>query len=144
KSKIPVPSLLQKAKGHSFYRVTDGMLEYLGTDGAYKRVERRPGVLLLADIKRKSKPVAKNGSASLWDIGDGVLCLEFHTKMNAVDPELLGMISKALALTEKSHKALVIHNEADNFSVGANIGLALFAANVALWPAIEQMIEQGQ
>ena len=59
-------------------------VEELGLDGVYRRdAARPPGVLLLADIKRAGKPLAANGSASLWDIGDGVACLEFHSKMNS-------------------------------------------------------------
>jgi 3-hydroxyacyl-CoA dehydrogenase len=144
KYKIPLPPLLQKAKGRSFYRVSEGVLDYLGVDGVYKHVERRPGVLLLADIKRKSKPVARNGSASLWDIGDGVLCLEFHTKMNALDGDVMDLLQKSLETVKRSAKALVIYNEGSNFSVGANIGLALFAANLALWPLIEELETKGQ
>src|SRR5215472_8415515 len=144
KAKIPVPPLLQAAKGRTFYRVTDGVLEYLGTDGAYRKVERRPGVLLLADIKRKSKPVARNGSASLWDIGDGVLCLEFHTKMNALDGDVMDLVQKSLDTVKRTAKALVVYNEGSNFSVGANIGLGLFAANLALWPLIEELETKGQ
>src|SRR5258708_4639778 len=138
---IEVPPLLQKAAGKSFYRTTDGQLEYLATAGTSAPVERRPGVLLLADIKRRSKPLARNGSASLWDIGDGVVCLEFHSKMNAMDPDIMAMLSKGLDTVKKSNgafKALVVYNEAENFSVGANVGLALFAAHVALWPFFEQ------
>jgi 3-hydroxyacyl-CoA dehydrogenase len=145
--RIEVPPLLQKAAGKSFYRVEDGALQYLTRDGAYVAVKRRPGVLLLADIKRRSKPVARNGSASLWDIGDGVLCLEFHTKMNALDGDSMAMLTKGLDTVKKSGgamKAMVIYNEADNFSVGANVGLGLFAANVALWPFIEEGETQGQ
>ncbi len=144
KAKLPVPPLLAKAKGKSFYRVTDGVLEFLGVDGQYKKVERRPGVLLLADIKRKSKPVARNGSASLWDIGDGVYCLEFHTKMNALDGDIMDLLGKSLETVKKSGKALVVYNEGSNFSVGANIGLGLFAANLALWPMIEEFEIKGQ
>ena len=145
--RIEVPALLQKAAGKSFYRVEDGTLQYLTLDGRYAAVKRRPGVLLLADIKRRAKPVARNGSASLWDIGDGVLCLEFHTKMNALDGDSMAMVMKGLDTVKKSNgafKAMVIHNEADNFSVGANVGLGLFAANVALWPLIEETETQGQ
>jgi 3-hydroxyacyl-CoA dehydrogenase len=143
-AKLPVPPLLARAKGKSFYRVTDGVLEFLRVDGQYEKVARRPGVLLLADIKRKSKPVARNGSASLWDIGDGVYCLEFHTKMNALDGDIMDLLGKSLETVKKSGKALVIYNEGSNFSVGANIGLGLFAANLALWPMIEELETKGQ
>ncbi|MGO1117302.1 3-hydroxyacyl-CoA dehydrogenase NAD-binding domain-containing protein [Rhodovibrionaceae bacterium A322] len=140
-----VPGLLAlAAEKEGFYRVTDGQLEYLALDGSYRPVQRPDGVLLLADIKRASKPVAKNGSASLWNLGDGVLCLEFHTKMNALDPDVLKMMEKAIKLVRAKHKALVFYNEGSNFSVGANLGLALFAANTALWPMIEASIAGGQ
>ncbi|MSP50521.1 MAG: 3-hydroxyacyl-CoA dehydrogenase [Alphaproteobacteria bacterium] len=141
----PVPPLLGTAAAAvGFYRTQAATAEYLGTDGAYHPIVRRPGVLLLSDVKRGAQPITSNKAASLWDIGDGVACLEFHTKMNAFDADLLGMVKKAVDTVAKSYKALVIHNEADNFSVGANLGLALFAANVALWPAIDQLVEQGQ
>jgi 3-hydroxyacyl-CoA dehydrogenase len=141
----PVPKLLDQVGAGSFYRVQDGVLQFFGTDGGFHDVPRAPGVLLLADVKRRAVPLARNAGASIWDIGDGVACLEFHTKMNALDPDILAMIGKAVAMGKKgAFKALVIHNEADNFSVGANIGLALFAANIAAWGEIEGMIEQGQ
>lgn len=141
----PVPPHLQQVGEGRFYREQDGVLQYLGTDGAYRAVPRAPGVLLLSDVKRRSAPLAKNAGASLWDIGDGVACLEFHSKMNALDPDILAMIGRAVAMGKKgAFRALVIHNEGENFSVGANIGLALFAANIAAWGEIEGMIEQGQ
>ena len=143
--KMPVPPLLKSAaeKG-GFYRIENGRLQFLGTDGAYHAVKRAEGVLLLADVKRAGKPILKNGSASLWDIGDGVACLEFHSKMNAIDPDTLSLLKQSLDHVGKKMKALVVHNEGDNFSVGANIGLALFAANIAMWPMIEDLIGQGQ
>ncbi len=147
-----VPELLKKVAATddgTFYRVHEGVLEYFDLegdlDGTYKPVPRPDGVLLLADVQRASEPVAKNGSASLWDVGDGVLCLEFHTKMNALDEGIVKMVGKAGELIDgKRFKALVLHNEADNFSVGANIGVALFAANIAMWPAIADSLGQGQ
>lgn len=140
-----VPPILQTVGDGTFYRVHDGKLQQLTLAGSYADIRRAPGVLLLADVKRASKPVAKSGAASLWDVGDGVLCLEFHTKMNALDEGILKMLGKAMAIIDgQRFKALVLHNEADNFSVGANIGIALFAANVALWPAIEESIAGGQ
>jgi len=139
-----VPALLQKARTDGFYRVEDGRLQYLETVGSFTDVLRPAGVLLLEDVKRRSRPVARNGSASLWDIGDGAACLEFHTKMNAIDAETLDLIDKSIGIVARDFKALVIYNEGSNFSVGANIGLALFAANVALWPMIEDLVAKGQ
>src|SRR4051812_23050838 len=143
--KMAVPPLLKLAAEKSgFYKTENGALQYLGTDGAYHALKRAEGVLLLSDIKRASKPILKNGSATLWDIGDGVACLEFHSKMNAIDPDTLDLVKKSVAHVGKSMKAMVVHNEGDNFSVGANIGLALFAANIAMWPMIDDLIGQGQ
>ena len=139
-----VPALLDTVGDGTFYRVEDGRLQVFGADGAYRPVERPEGVLLLEDIKRASEPIARNGSASLWDIGDGVVCFEVHTRMNALDPDVVTLLQKSLKLVEKEYRALVLYNEGANFSVGANLGLALFAANVGVWPMIEGMLENGQ
>ena len=139
-----VPALLDTVGDGTFYRVEDGSLQVFGADGAYRPVERPEGVLLLEDIKRASEPIARNGSASLWDIGDGVVCFEVHTRMNALDPDVVTLLQKSLKLVEKEYRALVLYNEGANFSVGANLGLALFAANVGVWPMIEGMLENGQ
>jgi len=142
---MAVPPLLEKVGDDSFYRTQDGQLQYFGTDGAYHNVERADGVVLLSDIKRSSERVAGNASASLWDIGDKVLCLEFHSKMNAVDEGIMMMAANALKIIPaQGYEALVIHNEGTNFSVGANVGLALFAANIAAWPKITESVKQGQ
>ena len=142
---MAVPPLLEKVGDRSFYRTENGRLQYFGTDGAYHNVERADGVLLLSDIKRSSDRIAGNASASLWDIGDKVLCLEFHSKMNAVDEGIMTMTANAMKMIPaQGYEALVIHNEGTNFSVGANVGLALFAANIAAWPKITESVKQGQ
>jgi 3-hydroxyacyl-CoA dehydrogenase len=141
---IEAPPLLEQVGEGTFYRTEQGRLQYLTVDGDYADVVRPDGVLLLADIKRRGKPVARNGSASLWDIGDGVACFEFHSKMNAIDPDTLDLLDKAIGLVAKNFKALVVYNEGENFSVGANVGIALFAANVAAWPMIEDIVAKGQ
>ena len=141
----PVPPLLAAVGDGTFYRVEAGRMQYFGTDGAYHDVVRPAGVLLLSDVKLAGPPVAKNASASLWDLGDGVLCLEFTSKSNSLDEAILRQLQKAMKLIENGRfRALVVHNEGTNFSVGANLGLALFAANIALWPAIEALIAEGQ
>jgi len=168
----PVPPLLACARGRSFYRLAPAAApeqvfpavgpvvgpavgpavgrpvpEGLGSDGRYAPIAREPGVLLLSDVQRAGPPVRRNGSAALWDVGDGVLCLEFTGKMNALDQETLAMLRTACALIPASGgrwRALVIHNEGENFSVGANLGLAMFAINVAAWPQIEALVADGQ
>ena len=140
------PELLKKAAAaEGFYRVAGGRHEQLMPDGAYRPIERPEGVELLADIKLTREPLARNGSASLWDVGDGVACFEIHTKLNTIDTEVMALLAKTLEIVPKEGmKALVIYNEGSHFSAGANLGLALFAANAALWPMVEDMVGQGQ
>jgi 3-hydroxyacyl-CoA dehydrogenase len=142
---MAVPPLLQQVGEGSFYQIENGKLQYFGTDGSYHNVSRADGVLLLADIKRVGERIDGNRSASLWDIGDKVLCLEFHSKMNAIDEGIMAVASKALKIIPaQGYRALVIHNEGTNFSVGANVGVGLFAANIAAWPKITESVKQGQ
>ena len=140
----PVPELLRLAAGRTFYRVENGKRQYLGTDGEYHDVVRPDGVLLLADVKLAAKPLLKNSSAALWDLGDGVACLEFTGKMNALDGEVMKLIGQAIGLVAKEQKALVVYNEGTHFSAGANLGLALFAFNIAAFSEIEQLVQGGQ
>ena len=142
---VAAPPLLAlaAAKG-GFYKPTHEGILQLDADASYKPITRQSGTLLLSDIKRLAKPLARNGSASVWDVGDGVACVEFHSKMNTLDPDSLAMLIQALEITARGMKALVIHNEGENFSVGANIGLALFAANIGMWPTLDALIAQGQ
>ncbi|NQV84998.1 MAG: 3-hydroxyacyl-CoA dehydrogenase [Rhodospirillales bacterium] len=144
KQGAPVPTLLDAAGEKTFYRVHGGRLQqFTGAD--YENVERPDGVLLLEDVKRAGPPIARNMSASLWDIGDGVACLEFTSKMNSLNPFILRMIDKAVKqLPRRGFKALVIHNEASNFSVGANIAMLLYGAKLHLWPFVRWMLKRGQ
>ena len=92
----------------------------------------------------KSKPVKSNADASLIDMGDGVLCLEFHSKMNTIDNPSIEMMFEALDEVEHNFEGLVIGNHADNFSVGANLALMLERARNGDWEALEAMISAYQ
>lgn len=144
KEGMAVPEIVRLAGDRSFYRIENDRRQYMGLDGDYHDIERPDGVLLLADIRRGAKPILKNASAALWDIGDGVVCLEFTSKMNALDGEILKLIGQAVPLVMQNYKALVVYNEGSNFSAGANLGLALFAANIAAWSEIEKLVSGGQ
>ncbi len=144
---LPVPPLVTAAGGRPCYRADHGALQRLSAAGTYRPVVRPAGVLLLSDLKRQSPPVARNPSAALWDLGDGVLCLEFTSKMNTLDPQVFAMIDTALNRIGDGRgtlKALVIYNEGENFSVGANLGLAMILYNVGLWDEIAVRIAEGQ
>ncbi|MBU6266959.1 MAG: 3-hydroxyacyl-CoA dehydrogenase/enoyl-CoA hydratase family protein [Sphingomonadales bacterium] len=141
---IPVPAFLTLAGDRSFYRMVDGKREFLGLDGAYHPVVRPEGVLLLEDIKRVSTPLLKNESASVWDAGDGVAVFEFTSKMNALDEPIITLLGETIALVQRQMKALVIYNEGENFSAGANLGIVLFGIAMGAWEKIEANIAGGQ
>ena len=139
---IAVPPLL--ALRQPFYRVAEGRRQFLGVDGAYGDIVRAPGVLLLEDLKAAEKPLLKNGSAALWDIGDGVACFELTSKMGSFDLAIMDLLGQAIELVRQRYKALVIGHDGDNFSAGANLAMALFAANIAAWGEIDKLVAGGQ
>ncbi|MET0368855.1 MAG: 3-hydroxyacyl-CoA dehydrogenase NAD-binding domain-containing protein [Methylobacterium sp.] len=139
-----VPPILAGLDGKTFYRVENGERQVLTAGGDYKTIVRPEGVLRLEDIKLAAKPLLKNGSAALWDIGDGVVCFEFTSQANALDEQIMVLLGKTIKLVKSQYKALVVYNEGSNFSVGANLGLALFAANIAAWGEIEKLVSVGQ
>lgn len=140
----PVPELLQKAAGKKLYDLKDGKRQAFAIGGAYKAIVPPDGSLMLSDIKLTAKPVLKNASASVWDLGDGIACLELTSKMNSIDLDILGMMQQLVPVVQKDFKGLVVGNDADNFSVGANLALMLMAANIAAWSQISDMVRQGQ
>ncbi|HEX4262504.1 MAG TPA: 3-hydroxyacyl-CoA dehydrogenase NAD-binding domain-containing protein [Acetobacteraceae bacterium] len=141
---IAVPALLRDLGEGRFYRTEAGRRQFRGLDGTYRDIVRPAGVLLLEDIKRAGKPVLHNASAALWDIGDGVACFEFTGKSNALDDQVIALLVRTIETVKEKFRALVIYNEAANFSLGANLGLALFAANIAAWGEIEKSVTAGQ
>ncbi len=145
---IGVPDILDQVaeSGGTFYRIEDGKQQYFGTDGKYHDVVRPDGVLLLSDIKLTSESVLKNGSATVWHVGDGVLCFEKTSKMNTFDEDIFNLLEETTRLISKSdeYKALVVYNEASHFSAGANLGLAIFMINIAMWPQVEGFVARGQ
>jgi 3-hydroxyacyl-CoA dehydrogenase len=138
-----VPRLLQEVGPGTFYRRLDGAMGVRGREGHYAPPRSRAGTLRLADVKGRA-PVATNPSASLWDLGDGVACVELHTKLNTLDPDSLAMLRRAVELVPGRFQALVIGNDAEQFSAGANLAQALYAANLALWPRLEEIVHLGQ
>ncbi|GHC82894.1 3-hydroxyacyl-CoA dehydrogenase/enoyl-CoA hydratase family protein [Novosphingobium pokkalii] len=140
----PVPAIVELAAGRPFYRVEGGKRQALGIDGEYHDVARPDGVVLLEDIKLSAKPLLKTASAALWDVGDGVAAIEFTGKMNALDAEVMKLIGQAIPLVAEKFKGLVIYNEGSHFSAGANLGLAIFAMNIAAWGEIEKLVSGGQ
>ncbi|HMU34017.1 MAG TPA: 3-hydroxyacyl-CoA dehydrogenase NAD-binding domain-containing protein [Pyrinomonadaceae bacterium] len=139
-----IPESIEKmlaAGATSFYKRENGQTEFYDlVNGGYKEFPARPGVLLLNDVKDRTGVIKSNLAASLIDIGDGVACLEFHSKMNSLGGDTIAMINTAIDEVEKNHVGLVVGNQGGNFSAGANIMMLLLAAQEEEWDDIEMMI----
>lgn len=130
-----------KAGCPSFYtRKDDGMYYYDFATKGYVKYKDNPRIILLPELKKRKKIIRENASASLVDIGDGVACLEFHTKMNAVDQAVIEMIDAGCDIVAKDFVGMVVGNHAPNFSAGANIFQVLLAAQKGDWDILENSI----
>ncbi len=129
----------------SFYRAENGERQYWDVgSGGYKAIPRRPGVLILEDWKNRRGVIKKNPGCSLIDLGDGVACLEFHSKMNSIGGDTIQMVRAALEIVEKDFEGLVIANQGENFSVGANLMLLLLEAQEENWDELNFAVKAFQ
>jgi 3-hydroxyacyl-CoA dehydrogenase len=103
-----------------------------------------PGLQILRRSREENTVVRRNAGASLVDLGDGVLCVEFHSKMNAIGGDSLQMLLAGVAEAAASHRALVVGTEAVNFSAGANLMLLLLEAQDGNWDEIDVMVRAFQ
>jgi 3-hydroxyacyl-CoA dehydrogenase len=137
------------AGAKSFYQAADydGMPHTRYFDlagGGYQQLEERPGVVVLGDLRRARGVVKKNPGASLVDLGEGVLCLEFHAKMNAIGDDIIQMVHSAIEETSRSFQALVIANQGEHFCAGANLVMILLAAQEGEWDELDAAIRRFQ
>ena len=124
----------------SFYKKDNGQQSYFDfKTGNYLPLADPPGVLILKSIKDRTGVIKKNAGASLLDLGDGVACLEFHSKMNAIGGDTLQMLKFALGEVDKNFLGLVVGNQGPNFCVGANIMLMLMEAQEENWEDLDMM-----
>jgi 3-hydroxyacyl-CoA dehydrogenase len=128
----------------SFYKIENGnRLFYDIPSKSYKIIPGTEEFILLENI-RESKTIWKNSGTTITDIGDGILNIEFHTKMNSIGGEVLEGINKAIDLAEKEYKGLVISNEGANFSAGANVGMIFMMAVEQEYDELDFAIRQFQ
>ncbi|HZO53627.1 MAG TPA: 3-hydroxyacyl-CoA dehydrogenase/enoyl-CoA hydratase family protein [Bryobacteraceae bacterium] len=137
------------AGARSFYRAADRdrtpHTEYFElTGGQFRELEVRPGITVLADTKRARGVVQSNPGASLVDLGDGVLCVEFHSKMNSIGEDTVRMLHAGLEETERNHRAMIIANQGGDFCVGANLMLVLMAAQNEEWDELDAAVRRFQ
>lgn len=121
-------SKMKEAGATSFYKKEAGNKQYFDIDSKSYKVIPGTENLVMLDTLREENTVWKNADATVVDLGDGILNLEFHTKMNTIGSGVIEGINKALDLAEKEHKGLVVSNEGQNFSAGANVGMIFMMA----------------
>src|SRR5271166_2180145 len=129
----------------SFYETEKGVTSVFDlATGSVQKVEEPAGILILKNLKEAGREVERNSGASLIDLGDGVVCCEFHSKMNAIGADLIAMIHKGLKRLEAEFDAMVIANQAPNFCVGANLMLVLVGAQEQEWDELHMAVKQFQ
>ncbi|NOX45886.1 MAG: 3-hydroxyacyl-CoA dehydrogenase/enoyl-CoA hydratase family protein [Chlorobi bacterium] len=128
----------------AFYKVESGLKYFYDIPSkSYKAVPGQEGRLSL-EVLRESNVLWENTGVSIFDLGDGVLNIEFHTKMNTVGQDVLVGLNKALDMAEADYSALVISNEGEHFSAGANVGMIYMLAIEQEWEDLDMAVQWFQ
>lgn len=129
----------------SFYKSENGRRYYFDFNSfSYKEIPLSEGIISIKNLREGKRVVEENDGATIYDIGDEVLLLEFHTKMNSIDADIISMMNKAVEIAEGGYRGIVIGNEAQNFSVGANIFLLLGEIMQGNWKNVEGIVKAFQ
>ena len=143
-----LPPVFEKALSagrKSFYESEKGVTSVFDfATAATTKVGEPSSILILKNLKDAGKEVERNSGASLIDLGDGVICCEFHSKMNAIGSDMIAMIHKGIKRLDSEFDAMVIANQATNFSVGANLMLVLVGAQEQEWDELHMAVKQFQ
>jgi 3-hydroxyacyl-CoA dehydrogenase len=141
----PLVSKVLASPKKSFYETEKGRTSYFDFgSAALKPLDEPAGIIVLKSLKDRTPVVQENSGASLIDLGDGVLCCEFHAKMNAIGGDIFAMLTAGVARLETEFEAMVIANQAPNFSAGANLLLLLMTAQEGEWDDIHLAVRQFQ
>ena len=128
----------------------DNVLKACGVEGTRERFRpgalppAAPDLLILQTARDRKKIVQSNEGASLVDLGDGVLCVEFHSKMNAIGGDTIAMLHAGVREAETNFQALVVGNDGTHFSAGANLMLLLLEAQEENWDDVDMMVRAFQ
>jgi len=141
----PVVNEVLASPKKTFYETEKGSARYFDLGAkAMKPVPEPAGIIILKSLKDRSGVVQTNAGASLIDLGDGVVCCEFHSKMNSIGGDIGAMIHAGVKRLGSEFDAMVIANQAPNFSVGANLMLLLVTAQEGEWDDIHMAVRQFQ
>ncbi len=148
--RVPPPVDKMLAGGHTSFYKSEGSRRYYYdfAAGDYRPIQVSEGIVSLAGLKAESRAVLSNASASLIDLGDGVFCCEFHTKMNALNAEIIDSIGQALDYVDANGVGLVIGNQAGGmpgaFSAGADLGYIRRLVDEGRFEAIDAFLQKAQ
>ncbi|TQS76028.1 3-hydroxyacyl-CoA dehydrogenase [Ornithinibacillus gellani] len=137
-----VLEMLENGK-EAFYHQDAGTNQYYH-GGSYHKIETNPKAINLKQLKEEKGVIKKNTGASLIDLGDGVACLEFHSRSNAIGLDIIQMVNDAIDEVEKNYQGLVIGNQGKNFCVGANLALMLMEAQDDNFFELDLVVRQFQ
>ena len=139
-----VAKVLASAK-KSFYETEKGRTQYFDlAKGALQALDEPAGMIVLKSLKNRTPVVQENSGASLIDLGDGILCCEFHAKMNAIGGDTIAMLQAGVARLGTEFNAMVVANQGENFSAGANLMLLLMMAQEGEWDDVHLAVRQFQ
>ncbi|MGD0279894.1 MAG: 3-hydroxyacyl-CoA dehydrogenase/enoyl-CoA hydratase family protein [Smithella sp.] len=146
--KVPakIEEMLKKGCTSFYKKEKDGSKSYYDFEKkGYVKMKENPKIIILPELKNRKKTIKENPSASLVDIGDGVACLEFHTKMNSIDADMMKMISEGCDIVDKDFTGMVVANHDPRmFSAGANLFLVLVAIQEGKWDELKAMVRELQ
>ena len=139
-----IPPFVRTAAGKSFYRVSDGTLQYLRADGSYTELKRAAGVTRFSEERRKLQPILENAVASYFALPGELGLVEFHSKANTLDGSTMALMRDAVNHAAENFKGLIIHSDAAHFSCGVNLqGVLDFISN-ADWEGLDQFLDNFQ
>jgi 3-hydroxyacyl-CoA dehydrogenase len=134
------------AAGNStFYKVENGVRKFYDKESQqYQPVSGVENFIILDNLRASGKVLWKNAGASVIDLGDGILNVEFHSKMNSLGTDVIQGLLKGVEMAEAGYRGLVVGNDAPNFSAGANLGLVYMQALEQEFDELNLMIQQFQ
>lgn len=138
-----VKEMVESGK-ESFYQVKDGKKYFYDIHSKDYQIIPGQDAFIILDNIRKTKEVWANAESSIQDLGDGIINLEFRSKMNSLGGGVIAGVNKAIDLAEKDYRGLVIGNQADNFSVGANLAMIMMMASEQDWWELNMAIKMFQ
>ena len=139
-----VPAFVKTAAGKSFYRVTDGKLQYLLADGSYADLRRAHGITRFSETRRTLTPIAENAVASYFELPNRVGLVEWHSKANTLDGASMALLEQAVTHASQNLQALIIHNDAQHFSCGVNLEGVLRFIEDSDWDGLDQFLHHFQ